>query len=170
MTATLTSFAVLGAVTTAQQIAGRCLESMEGADPELVAEETLALLSVTTARTLREHALVAETLAQLPLTYRDYVVGGAVLSAEDQSEAILSAETASYERLGRKLSFYEAHFPPGKLPGPRALKDKMELWMGRISPPGLPESPRKRMEKLQLVSVVETHLKLVRAFAEQDRA
>lgn len=163
--AALTAFATLGAYTTAQHIAAAALASMEEADPSLVAEESLALLSVVTARGLRDHGPAAAALEELPLTYRDYVIGGEMLGGD--AESVLDSGDDSYERIGRKLAFYQTHFVAGRLPGPRVLKDKMELWMGRISPPGLPENPSQRLEKLGLVEVVHTHLRLLSAFLEQ---
>jgi hypothetical protein len=163
--AALTAFATLGALTTAQHLASTLVDSMTGSDPELVAEECMALVSVVTARSLRDDPSVAAAIGRLTLSYRDYVVGAQMLMGD--AEAVMETETGTFERIGRKLSFYEAHFPSGKLPGPLALKDKMELWMGRVSPPGLPESPVRRLEKLGLVEVVDTHLKLVRTFAAQ---
>jgi hypothetical protein len=167
--ASLTAFATLGALTTAQHVAGTIVTSIPSADPELVAEETLALLSVVTARALRQDPAAAGALLSLTLSFRDYMVGAEMVSTGTQESLneVTEAQAASYQRIGRKLAFYEAHFPGGRLPGPLALEDKMELWMGRVSPPGLPESPSKRLETLDLVSLVDTHVRLVRAYAEQ---
>ena len=165
----LTAFATLGALTTAQHVAGTIVASIPAADAELVAEETLALLSVVTSRTMRNDPAAAGALLSLTLSFRDYMVGAEMVGGGtvESLDAVTEAQAASYQRIGRKLAFYEAHFPVGRLPGPMALKDKMELWMGRVSPPGLPESPSKRLETLDLVSLVDTHVKLVRAYAEQ---
>ncbi len=170
----LTAFATLGALTTAQHVAGTIVASIPGADAELVAEETLAFLSVVTARSLRQDPAAAGALLSLALSFRDYMIGADMIGADmvgggtqEGLDEITEAQAASYQRIGRKLSFYEAHLPTGRLPGPLALKDKMELWMGRVSPPGLPESPSKRLETLDLVALVDTHVKLVRAYAEQ---
>lgn len=165
----LVSFATLGAFSTAQQVAGTLLSSVEGADPALVAEESMSLLAVVTGRALRERPLAARILADLPLTWRDYVVGGAMLR-DDDPESVTQREAESYEQIGRKLAFYQAHFPPEQIPGPRLLKDKMELWMGRVSPPGLPEPPFERLARLGLVDMVVTHVRLVRAFLESEEA
>lgn len=167
--ASVTSFATVGAVTTAQHVAGIILASIPEADAELVAEETLAMLSVVTARSLRESAPAATALLSLTLTFRDYMVGTEMISqgTSQSLDDVTEAQASSYQRIGRKLSFYEAHFPAGRLVGPRALKDKMELWMGRVSPPGLPEMPGARLEKLGLVDVVNTHVSLVRAYVDQ---
>ncbi|NNE71890.1 MAG: hypothetical protein HKN29_16215, partial [Rhodothermales bacterium] len=167
--ASLTAFATLGAITTAQHVAGVIVASIPDADAELVAEETLALLSVVTSRSLREDAAASGALLSLTLTFRDYMVGTQIIGqgTSESLEEVTDAQAASYQRIGRKLSFYEAHFPGGRLVGPRALRDKMELWMGRVSPPGLPEMPGQRLEKLGLVDVVNTHVNLVRAFISQ---
>ena len=70
-------------------------------------------------------------------------------------------------RLERKRGFYATHLPEGQFPGPRALSDKMELWLGRVSPPGLPEAPQERLPKLGAVETLTTHLKLVLGFARR---
>lgn len=171
--ARIVAFATLGVLGTTQDIARRLMGNVEGADPELVAEETLCLVATATARAaqvgLRDNPEVAEiastTLMELPYTYRDYLIGGAIIAEEDPS--ILEASEEVYERLERKQSFYTAHLPPEEFPGARLLADKMELWMGRVSPPQLPESPQDRLEKLNLVPLVLTHLKLVLAFGRR---
>lgn len=173
--ARFTSFATLGTIGTTQEVAGTVLGSVEGADPELVAEETLCLVATATARAaevgLKEEAEIAEallpSLLDLPYTYRDYLVGGSVIVQGDAS--LLDQNRAVYQRLQKKMSFYTVHLPEGQFPGPRKLADKMGLWMGRISPPGLPESPTERLEKLQLVEALTTHLKLILAFGRQGQ-
>ncbi|HMB93122.1 MAG TPA: hypothetical protein VKP65_19885 [Rhodothermales bacterium] len=171
-----TAFATLGVVSTTQELARRALGGIEGADPELVAEETLCLTATATARAaevgLREHPEAAQAilsvLLDFPFTYHDYLVGGAMIVQQDPT--LQQASRDIYERLERKRTFYTAHLPPGQFPGERALTDKMELWMGRISPPQLPESPQKRLAKLDCVLLLLTHLKLVLAFARQKHA
>lgn len=167
------AFATLGTLGTTQDLARITLGSIEGADPELVAEETLCLVATATARAaqvgLREAPDVAEaavpSLHDLPFTYRDYLVGGAVITQQDPS--LLDANEEVYQRLQRKQEFYTIHLPADQFPGERALHDKMALWMGRISPPKLPESPTERLGKLNLVPTLLTHLKLVLAFARK---
>jgi hypothetical protein len=146
---------------------------MEGADPELVAEETLCLVATATARAAQvglkaepERASAAhDTLLNLPYTYRDYLIGSAMVAEQDKALAEMSE--AIYERLQRKMQFYTTHLPADQFPGPHALKDKMALWMGRVSPPKLPESPQERLEKLELVDMLLTHVKLVLAFGRR---
>ena len=41
----------------------------------------------------------------------------------------------------------------------------MGLWMGRISPPRLPEPPMDRLHRLGGIPILLTHVKLVLAFA-----
>jgi hypothetical protein len=71
------------------------------------------------------------------------------------------------ERLQNKRSFYTTHLPEGQFPGPHALEDKMELWMGRVSPPGLQESPQTRLQELGLVDSTVAHLKLILAYGRR---
>ena len=171
-----TAFATLGTIGTTQDIARVVLSHVEEADPELVAEETLCLVATASARAaevgLREDPAVAEAvlemLLDLPFSYRDYLIGGAVIEQRDTS--LLDANEEVYRRLKRKQEFYTVHLPENTFPGERALADKMELWMGRISPPKLPESPQERLKKLDLVSKLVTHLKLVLAFGRRGQA
>lgn len=168
-----TAFATIGVLSATQELAGAALNGIEGAEPDLVAEETLCLVSIAAARAaevgLRSEpdvaALVIPVLLDLPFTYRDYLVGGALIQEEDTSLVDVSEEV--YQRLQRKRAFYGAHLAPGQFPGERALREKMALWMGRISPPGLPESPQKRLEKLDLIPLFLTHLKLILGFGRQ---
>jgi len=169
--ARFTAFATFGVLGTAQEMARVVLESIENADPELVIEETLSLVAVASSRAvdvgLRERpdlrGVLSGVVFQLPETYHDYVMGGMMVQNQDPS--LLEASAELKERLGRKREFYAVHFPAGQFPGPRALADKMPFWMGRISPPGLPENPDKRLERLQLVDVLHTHLKLLLGYA-----
>jgi hypothetical protein len=173
--ARLAAFATLGALGTTQDLARAAIESMADAGPDLevVAEETLSLVAVATARAaeigLRDHADVAEavlpTLLDLPFSYRDYLIGGAMIAQKDAS--LLDANEEIYQRLQRKQDFYAVHLPEGQFPGDRALQDKLPLWMGRISPPGLPETPSDRLDALDVQSTLVTHLKLVLAFAKK---
>ncbi|NNE34890.1 MAG: hypothetical protein HKN13_06620 [Rhodothermales bacterium] len=162
-------FASLGVLTTTQELAGRVLESIGGADPQAVAEESFSLVAVTSARAAEvgfsaQPALghsASIVLASLPLYHRDYLVGGAVL-AEADPHALVDTES-----LARRLSFYAAHFPEASFPGPIALKDKMELWMGRVSVPGLDGSPAQRVSDMQAVDTLHLHLRLLLGFARQ---
>lgn len=171
--ARFTAFATLGALGTTQELAGSSLRDVVDVDPELVAEETLSLVSVTTARAaevgLREHSdliqAVVEPITDLPFIYRDYLIGGAMIMSKD--EALLDSTEAVYQRLQRKQEFYSVHFPGDKFPAEAVLREKMQLWMGRISPPGLPHSPTERLERLNLVPTLLTHLKLVLAFGRR---
>lgn len=167
--AAFSTFATLGALGTTQDLARTTLASIEGADQELVAEETLCLVATTTARAaqvgLREApslaSAVVPSLLELPFTYRDYLVGEAMITNQDTSLAERSEEI--YERLESKQEFYTVHFPENQFPGEHALGDKMALWMGRVSPPKLPEPPQERLQKLDLVPKLLTHLKLILA-------
>ncbi len=174
--ARFTSFATVGALGLTQDLTHAILESvgdMEGSDPELVAEETLALVATATARAAEvglqeepQHApTIVETLLNLPFTYRNYLVGKAMV-AEDRPELSEVAEEVQ-NRLQGKREFYTTHLPDGQFPGPHALRDKMELWMGRVSPPKMPETPQERLESLGLVEPTVAHLKLVLAYGRR---
>lgn len=171
--ARFTAFATLGVLTTTQDLVAACLESMDGADPDVVAEETLVLAAVATARAaevgLRAEpevkAAVVPVLLDLPFLYRDYLVGHAVLVR--RNPALIDADEEVYQRLQRKRTFYLQQLPPDQFPGERLLSDKMALWMGRVSPPRLPEMPFERLEKLGLVPMLVTHLKLVLTYGRK---
>lgn len=171
--ASLVAFASIGTITTAQDLAAAVLDGVPDARPDVVAEETLCLVSTAAARAaafgLRDRAALASEgeslLLEVPFTWRDYHVAGEMLdrgatAPPDEAEAI-------YERLGRKMAFYTAHLAPGQLPGERMLTDKMALWMGRVSPPGLSEMPDARLARLGLVARLVLHVRLVRQFASQ---
>ncbi len=166
--ARLVLFSAVGVVTTAQEVATTILTDIADADAELVAEETLTLVATATARAIEAGArgevrrLSAGSLVELPFVYRDYFLGSRVL--EDEGSMPGNAGDM-YGRLERKRAFYEAHLPPGVLPTGRLLAEKMALWMGRISPPRLPEMPQKRLARLAIVPRVESHVRVVFEFA-----
>lgn len=174
--AQFTSFATLGILGLTQDLTHAVLESigdLDGADPELVAEETLSLVSIATARAaevgLAEEARhappIVSALLDTPFTYRNYLIGKAMV-ADERPELSGVAEEV-HERLENKRAFYATHLPEGQFPGPHAMRDTMELWMGRVSPPKLPEMPQKRLEKLGLVDPAVAHLKLVLAYGRR---
>lgn len=171
--ARVTAFATLGVLSTVQDLLRTALGGVEGADPELVAEETICLVATATARAaavgLREEpgaaAAVVPVLLDLPFAYRDYLLGSAMIARQDAGLREAAGEIE--QRLRRKREFYSVHLPGDAFPGERLLTDKMGLWMGRISPPGLPETPTDRLDRLGLVEQLVTHLKLVLAFGRQ---
>jgi len=171
-----TAFATIGALGLTQDLTHAVLESigdMEGADSELVAEETLCLVATATARAAEvgledepdHEPPIVRTLLDLPFTYRDYLIGKAMVADDNPGLSEMADEV--HERLQRKREFYLTHLPEGQFPGPRALGDKMELWMGRVSPPKLPETPQERLESLGLVAPTVAHLKLVLAYGRR---
>ncbi len=167
------AFATLGILNVTQELAGAVLADVEGAEPSLVAEETLCLVAIATTRAaevgLREEdetaSAVVPVLTDLPFVYRDYLVGGEMLERRDPAVAEVADEV--YGRLQRKHEFYRVHLPENQFPGERALVDKMGLWMGRISPPKLPDLPSDRLSKLNLVDPLLAHLKLVLAYCRK---
>lgn len=173
--ARVTAFASLGILSTTQDLVRAVLPSLtDAADPELVAEETLVLVATVTARAvevgLREAPgsvePVATALLEAPFLYHDFLLGGRLVA--EGAEGEVEVDQSVYDRLGRKAGFYGAHFPIGRFPGPRALEDKLPLWMGRISPPKLPTTPERRLGDLGLAALLATHLRLVLAFAQRE--
>lgn len=171
--ARITSFITAGVLNTTQRLVQIVLDDIEDAESDLVAEETLCFVATATARAatvgLRNDQEIVETvqsnLLEFPFTYRDYLIGSAMVA--NQNPALADQSEEVYEGLQRKLQFYTTHLPAGQFPGEHALGDVFPLWMGRVSPPGLPETPDERLEKLDLTPVLLTHLKLVLAYGRQ---
>ena len=168
------AFAAPAALTTTQDVVRGVLPALtDQADPELVAEETLALVATVAARAaevgLRQSpdalAAVGPALAELPFLYHDFLLGAQVIAAGGEGDH--EPDQSVYERLDRKAAFYAAHLPPGRFPGPSLLREKMPLWMGRVSPPKLPTSPDARLRETGLVEVVAALARLVTAFCQR---
>ncbi|MEO1480286.1 MAG: hypothetical protein AAFV01_17100 [Bacteroidota bacterium] len=176
-TARLSVFAATAALSTTQDLVRLTLPHLtSAAQPDLVAEETLALVATVTARAaeagLREApellTAVGQALVELPFLYHDYLLGVQLVARGEEGDVDVDQEV--YARLERKTAFYAVHFPPGRFPGPRALDDKLPLWMGRISPPKLPTTPQQRLSDLDAAGLVATHTRLVLAFAQRVAA
>lgn len=174
-----TAFASVGALGLTQDLTHAVLDQLgdaEGVDPELVAEETLCLVATATARAAEvgledepdHRSSIIQTLLDLPFTYREYLIGKAMVADERPELSEVGEEVRT--RLHKKRDFYTTHLPEGNFPGPHALQDKMELWMGRVSPPNLQETPQTRLESLDLVDSVVAHLKLVLAYGRRGAA
>lgn len=172
----LTSFATLGALTTAQRLAGSVLEVVAGADPGRVAEETLSLVAVTSARAasvgLSAHAtiarLVGAEIAQIPFRYHDYLVGEAMLSStEGQAESPGAPVPGFDQEVARVIKFYDAHFAHGQFPGERQLADKLELWMGRVIPPRTGVHPTQWLERVDAIGALATHNRIVLGYCRK---
>ncbi|MDX1438389.1 MAG: hypothetical protein R3284_00665 [Rubricoccaceae bacterium] len=146
----------------------------DAADPDLVAEESMVLVSTVTARAVEvglknaPEALeeTGQAILELPFLYHDYLLGGRMVA--EGSEGNVEVDQAVYNRLVRKVDFYTVHFPVGRFPGPHALDEKLPLWMGRISPPKLPTSPDRRLRDIGVVEMLNVHLRLVLAFTQQS--
>ena len=172
MITSIVAFCSLGALNVTQELAGAILRDIEGADPDLVAEETLCLVTIVTLRAaqagLREWpdavAAAEPVLAALPYTYRRYLTGLDMLDRNDPSLAEPASVEAVDRRLQRKQRFYEGQFPEATFPGEEMLTSGMELWMGRISPPKLPETPSVRLRKMGLARLLGAHLRVVGAY------
>jgi hypothetical protein len=179
-TAWITAFVAAGVVTTVQELATLVLCDIEGVDPNLVAEETLCLVALSSARAVQAASdgsaslsavstvgieQAASAILDLPFLYRDYVVGGAIIEDSDRD---VDGDQLVYHRLARARAFYSVHFLPGEYPAPQVVEDKMALWMGRVSPPRLHELPVERLQRLKLAPRLNTHLRLVLEFARQS--
>ena len=72
-------FSTLGILAVSQEISGLALFLMDSAEAELVAEESICLLAVASARTVEavapEESDLAESLMITPFLYRDYLIG-----------------------------------------------------------------------------------------------
>jgi hypothetical protein len=164
-------FSTLGILAVSQEISGLALSLMDSAEAELVAEESICLLAVASARTVEavapEESDLAESLMITPFLYRDYLIGATMIESGDLSRGEEGRQIG--ERLERKTAFYAAHLLPGIFPTGAVLKNIMLLWMGRISPPKMPSGPEKRLDDIEGTSKVECHLKLVAAHLRQSR-
>ncbi len=155
----------MGILSTTQEVAGSALSLMPDAGGELVAEETLTLVSILSARICEvvapgEKPLAASLMAA-PFLYRDWLVGATMVEAQSGDLSREGAEIG--RRLEKKAAFYAAHLPPGQIPSRKNLENVMLLWMGRISPPRMPESPEKRLGQLPVLERVHTHARVVAA-------
>lgn len=183
--ARVVAFATAGAFQAAQDLVGRAVAGLQdvadaGSPPDvpLVAEETLALVAVATARAasvgLRAHPEAARAttgaLLALPDLYRDYFAGLAILTDPDVGANVAAHAERDTSRTDRKRAFYDAHLPDGQFPTEATLASILPLWMGRISGPGLPEPPDARLARLALAPALTAHLKLVVAFARKTMA
>ena len=168
-----TAFTTLGVLGTTQDVVRTCLEQMPKSDPENVAEETLCLVATTTARAaevgLRQEngvsSVVAPTLLDLPFAYRDYLIGGAMITQKDTT--LLDANEPAYKRLQEKREYYLNQFPENQFPNEPHTRSIMITWVERIGPIDLSKPPDERLEDLQVLPILMTHLKLVLAFGRQ---
>jgi hypothetical protein len=144
----------------------------EGVDEAVLAEETLSLVATVTARSVEAGvgggSAWATALAEVPMLYHDYLLGTELVSAGASGD--VEVDQSVYERLARKGTFYGTHLPPGRPVGPDAVTRVLPLWMGRVSPPGLPTSPDARLADTQVHRMIETHARLILAFAGRASA
>ncbi len=178
--ARVAAFASLAVLQTTQDLVRAALPALTDADgrpagdPEVVAEETLVLVATATARAVEvggrsDGALVeaaGAAVLETPLLYHDLVLGQRLVAEGVEGEA--EVDQSVYERLGRKAAFYGAHLPVGRFPGPAALRDKLPLWMGRVSPPKLPTTPDARLGETGAADLLAAHLRLVLAFTQRE--
>ena len=174
LAARVATFAAAAALSTTQDVVRLTLPSLgAGAQPDVVAEETLSLVATVTARAAeaglqtRPEALAAAgaALLELPFLYHDFLLGADLVASG--AEGDVEPDVSVYERLARKGEFYGVHLPPGRVPGPSLLREKLPLWMGRVSPPRLPTSPDRRLGDLGVAELLGAHVRLVLAFAQK---
>ena len=170
----IVAFASLAALSTTEDLVRAVLPALgDDADPEVVAEESLVLVATVTARAaevgLQQHVgllqAVGPALAEVPFLYHDYLLGVSLIAGGAEGE--VEPDQTVYHRLARKADFYATHLPPGRFPGPLALREKLPLWMGRVSPPKLPTTPDERLGRLGLAELLAAHARLVLAFCEK---
>lgn len=178
--ARVTSFAALAVLSTTQDLVRTVLPALTdadgqpAADPEVVAEESLVLVATLTARALEVGLRTAPGLVEpvgsavleTPFLYHDFLLGAQLIA--EGAEGEVEVDQSVYDRLARKAEFYAAHFPIGRFPGPASLRDKLPLWMGRVSPPRLPTTPEARLADTDAAGLLTTHLRLVMAFAQRE--
>ena len=178
------AFATAAAFQATQDLVARAAEGLHDVaqqgsalDVSVIAEETLAFVSVATSRALdvglrgdEQGGAAIDALATLPDLYREVFAGLAILTDPDLGAALAVQSDRDAERLARKRAFYDAHLPAAQFPTEAALDALLPLWMGRISGPGLPENPDARVARLALRAPITAHLKLVVAFARKTAA
>ena len=169
----LAIFAAIGIVAVTQELVRAAQARMPGLDTAVAAEETLCLAAQVTccavdAAVSPPAGPALEVLHSVPSLYHDYLLGATALATGDRT---LLRESSSFRsRLERRQAFYAAHLPAGGIPGRETLREKMELWVGRISPPGLPDAPAERLEGMAGVATLHAHVRLVQAFGRQLRS
>jgi len=160
-------FSTLGVFTVSQELSGMAMSVLQNADPELVAEESLCLASVATARSIEasagEEKEWSDSLLVTPFLYRDFLVGTAMLEAGDPDKQEAGPDIG--ERLERKMAFYAVHLPASTLPTGSVLRNALLLWMGRISPPGMSTGPEERLDACGAIERLQTHVRLLAAHA-----
>lgn len=179
LAARVVAFAAPAALTTTQDAVRAVWSSLQdgtgaGPDAALVAEETLAMVAVVTARAVgaglrsRPDAAGAATaaLVEVPLLVHDFLLGAQLVASGAEGE-VAPDDGGVYDRLARKLGFYGTHLPEGGVPGPSRLRTLLPLWMGRVSPPRLPTTPDARLAATGVPEMMTLHARLVLAFAER---
>ncbi len=159
-------FAVIGTVALVQDLLGAASRYVKGMDPEAAAEETLCLAAQLTLCAAVEGGADAVRMKRvmrgIPVMYLDYALGAA--AAKQMDAALLDERPAILSRISRSQTFYAKQMPENRNLGERHLREKLELWMGRISPPELPDKPIERVQCMGVGEVVRTHMLLIKAF------
>ena len=162
-------FASIGTVALVQDLLGEASRHVHGMDPANAAEDTLCLAAQLTLCAAVEGgadiACLKRVVRNIPAMYLDYALGNA--AARQKNAALLDERPAILSRISRCQAFYAEQLPDCRPIGTRQLREKLEIWMGRISPPGLPDKPIDRIERMTIQEVARTHMLLIKAYWSQ---
>ncbi len=187
-------FAAAGTHVLFQDLLAGVLELIPDVDPSRVAEETLSLLAVVGARAVEEGSagvptarLIGDSVLGMPYAFRDYTLGSEMLADEmsaqgaprnnaqgappagEETDPVPNSDIHTQsvqigERLAKIQDFYEEQFPVGTSIRLPILQDKLVLWMGRISPPGLDSTPAERVTASRAPILLAHHARLITAY------
>jgi len=166
----ISSFGSLGILTMTQELTARTASLFPDFDHELVAEESLCIISALTAESVSsvdrssEVKIAIETLLSAPYSYRDYLFGQMVLRDDEEISEGYSERIG--QRIDQKMHFYASHLSSGLIPTPaEVVQNIMILWMGKISPPGRQDSAADRLDQLDVLPLLQRHVTLMASFA-----
>jgi hypothetical protein len=167
----IATFSAVGVSILFQDLTARVFELMPKSDSLRVAEESLSMLAVVTARAIDEGGGGSSVVAQavnailnLPYAFRDYSLGSEMLNSELDMKDAGTRSGLIGERLQKTLGFYETQIPAGISLTDVRLGDNLLLWMGRISPRGLESSPDTRLDDSGVREMVSRHVRLISAY------
>ena len=163
------AFATVAAITLVQDLLAEAKGQMRGMDAARAVEDTLCLAAQVTYCAGEEGGADAVRMANvtksIPVGYLDYAMG--VAAAREGDVALLEERTSILSRIERNQLFYAQHLPDSQHLSRQQLQEKLELWVGRISPPGLPDKPIDRLQRMAAEEVIRAHMLVVRAKCQQ---
>lgn len=166
----IAAFGSLGILTVTQDLSGRVQQAFPEFNREIVAEETLCLVSALTAEcigSMAGSAFITDALATLrtvPYSYRDYLLGQLILTDSDAVPEGFSENIG--RRIGKDMNFYSSHLSRAfQSTSTEALQTILLLWMGRISPSGCKDEPLTRLARIDPTDLLQRHVTLMTAFA-----